>query len=79
MFTDVFSLQGGTLHHGEVRTPEWQFKSIQELAIEVFLFKRKFLWISSPGQSSRIIAGPPKGFTFDGVGCSECGHLWISI
>ena len=75
----MFSLQGGTLRHGEVRTPVWQFKSIQELAIEGVLIQETFLWISSPRQSSRIIAGPPKGFTFDGVGCSECEHLWISI
>ena len=49
MFTDVFSLQGGTLRRGEVRTPVWQFKPIQELAIEVFLFKRNFFGLALPG------------------------------
>ena len=79
MFADVFPLQGGTLRRGEVRTPARQFKSIRELAIEVLLFKRHFFGLALPGQSSHIIAGQPKGFKFDGVGCSECGHLWISI
>ena len=55
---DVFSLQDGTLRRGEVRTPEWQFKSIQELAIEVFLFKRNFFGLAFPGNHlACIIAG----------------------
>ena len=33
----------------EVRTPLWQFKSIRELAIEVFLFKRNFFGLALPG------------------------------